>query len=124
MTREEQIMKIIFALMLSAVGLFAADATGTWTGTLTRTGGETGPAHLVLKQDGEKVTGSAGPGAEEQHDIQEGKSAGGKITFEIPRENGAMKFVLTQEGDQIKGTVSMERDGEVQSGELVVSRTK
>jgi hypothetical protein len=117
-------MKIVFALMLSAVGLFAADATGTWTGTLTRTGGETGPAHLVLKQDGGKVTGTAGPGADEQHEIQDGKSAGGKITFEIPRENGAMKFVLTQEGDQIKGTVSMQRDGDVQTGELAVRRAK
>jgi len=117
-------MKLFLALVLAAGGLLAADATGTWTGSLTREGGEAGSAHLVLKQDGQKVTGTAGPGPGEQHEIQNGKSEAGKITFEIPRENGAMKFVLKLEGDEIKGEVSMERDGEVQKGQLAVTRSK
>ena len=117
-------MKVFLVLMLAAVGLLAADATGTWTGSLTRADGEQGGAHLVLKQDGQKVTGTAGPGPGEQHDIQNGKSEGGKLTFEVPRENGTMTFVLKQEGDEIKGEVSMVRDGEVQRGQLAVTRGK
>jgi hypothetical protein len=117
-------MKLFLVFMLAAVSLLAADATGTWTGTLTRAEGEQGPAYLVLKQDGQKITGTAGPGSEEQHQIQNGKAEAGKITFEVPSENGSLKFVLTQEGDAIKGDVSMERDGEVQRGQLAVTRTK
>jgi hypothetical protein len=118
-------MKFFLGLMLSVAALLAADATGTWTGSLTRDGGETGPAHLVLKQDGQKITGTAGPGPEEQHGIQNGKSEAGKITFEVPGENGTMKFVLKHEGDEIKGDVSMDRgDGEVRRGQLAVTRSK
>ena len=117
-------MKFIISVMLSAVALFAADVNGTWTGTLTREDGEPGTAHLVLKQEVDKVTGTAGPNAGEQYAIDKGKAEAGKITFEIPRENGTMRFVLTQEGDQLKGAVSMERNGELQKAELVVSRAK
>ena len=117
-------MKFILGLMLAATTLLAADATGTWTGTLTRSDGEAGTAHIVLKQDGQKLTGTAGPNAGEQHDIQNGKADAGKITFEVPLERGSLTFVLTQEGDQMKGAVSQERDGEVQKGEITVTRSK
>jgi hypothetical protein len=117
-------MKTLLVFVLTVAGLLGADATGTWTGSLTRSDGEVGSAHLILKQDGEKVTGTAGPGADEQHEIANGKSENGQITFELPRENGSMKFVLKQEGDEIKGEVTLERDGEVQKGQLAVTRSK
>jgi hypothetical protein len=65
----------ILAFALTAIGLFAADATGKWTRTLTvtRDGQERErPAQLVLKQDGDKLTGTAGPDASEQHAIPYG----------------------------------------------------
>ena len=80
-------MKHIFLLALAAVNLMAADATGTWTGTLTRMtdeGERPGPAHLVLKQEGGKVTGTGGPDAGEQQPIENGKAENGNLTFEIP----------------------------------------
>ena len=117
-------MKSILLLVVTALALMGADATGTWTGTLTRTGGEPGPAHLVLKQDGGKVTGTAGPNADEQHEIQNGKTQDDKISFEVAGENGAMKFELKRQGDQISGDVSRERDGEVQTAKLSVTRNK
>jgi hypothetical protein len=117
-------MKLSLLLILTAAGLLAADATGTWTGSLTRTDGEQSTAHLILKQDGEKVTGTAGPGPEEQYEIQNGKSAAGKITFDIPRENGAMKFDLKQEGDGMQGEILMEQDGEIRKAQLTVTRSK
>jgi hypothetical protein len=117
-------MKLFLVFLLAAVGLLAADATGTWTGSLTRESGDQGTAHLVLKQDGPKVTGTAGPNSGEQHEIQNGKAEAGKITFEVPLDNGVMKFVLNQEGDGIKGEITMERDGEVQRAQLAVTRSK
>jgi len=62
-------MKYLLSFVLSMASLFAADVTGTWTGTLTRTsegGGQPSPAHLILKQEGITLTGSGGPNACEQ----------------------------------------------------------
>jgi hypothetical protein len=115
-------MKYLVVLMMAAASLWASDATGTWNGTLTRDGREPGPALLMLKQDGAKVTGTAGPGSDEQHEIQNGKVEDGKITFEIAQDNGSMKFVLRQEGDEIKGDVSRERDGQHETAKLAVKK--
>jgi len=117
-------MKSILLLALAACGLMAADATGTWTGTFTPDGQEPGTAHLVLKQDGAALTGTAGPNTGEQHEIRNGKAEDGKITFEVAGESGTMKFVLNQTGDEIKGDVRREHDGQVQTAKLAVTRKK
>jgi hypothetical protein len=117
-------MKYLLLLTLTAVSLLAADATGTWTGTLTPIGDEPHSAHLVLKQDGTKLTGTAGPQPEQQSAIVAGKAEDGKITFEVGAGEATMKFVLRQEGNEIKGDVTREQNGEVQTAKLVVSRSK
>jgi hypothetical protein len=117
-------MKHILVLTLAAVGLLGADVTGVWTGTFTPDGDEPGPAHLVLKQEGAKVIGTAGPKPEEQMAIQNGKVEDGKLTFEVANDKATMKFVLKLEGDEIKGDVSREQDGQVQTAKLAVKRNK
>lgn len=119
-------MKHLLLLITAAAVLMAADATGTWTGTLTPSGGDGtgGPARLVLKQDGLALTGTAGPNAGEQHAIQKGKAEDGTITFEVPQGNAVMRFALKQEGDEIRGDVTRERNGETQTGKLSVKREK
>ena len=119
-------MRQIFLLTLAAVGLMAADATGTWTGTLMAPQSDgtekPGPAYLVLKQDGVKISGSAGPNADEQHPMREGKADNGAITFEVAAGSAVMKFSLKQDGEEIKGTVARDRDGETQTAKLAVKR--
>jgi hypothetical protein len=118
-------MKNILLVTVFAATMMAADATGTWTGTLTKVPSqEPGPAHLVLKQDGAKLTGTAGPDESKQHPIENGKVEDGNITFDLPAGESVMKFVLRQEGEEIKGDVTRERDGDVQKGSLSVKRAK
>ena len=120
-------MKHILLLTFAAASLMAADATGTWTGTLTVSapdGSEPHPALLVLKQEGVKLTGTAGPDTSEQHAIENGKAENGSLTFEVPGENGVMKFTLKQEGDEIKGEITREREGEKQTAKIAVKRDK
>lgn len=124
MTLKGVRMKAFLLLIVSALGLMAADATGTWTGTFTPIGEEPGPAHLVLKQDGGKVTGTAGPSADQQHEIRNGKAENGKISFEVAGEDTTMTFELKLEGDRISGDVSRERDGQAQTAKLSVTRSK
>ena len=117
-------MKYMILLTIAAASLIAADATGKWTGTLT-TDEKPGPALLVLKQEGSIVTGTGGPDAGEQHAIQNGKAENGNITFELLSTGGRiLKFVLRQEGDEIKGDVTRERDGQTQRARLAVKRDK
>jgi hypothetical protein len=118
-------MKNIFLMTVFAAAMAAADATGTWTGTLTKVPTqEPGPAHLVLKQDGAKLTGTAGPDQNRQHPIENGKVENGAITFEVPSGESVMKFVLKQEGEEIKGDVTREHEGDLQRGSLAVKRAK
>jgi hypothetical protein len=119
-------MKHILLFMWTAVSLLAADATGKWTGTLTvptSNGGERpGPAYLILKQEGGKITGTVGPDANERHTIQNGKAENGNLTFEVASGASTMKFALQQTGDEIKGEVTRERDGQTQTARLAVKR--
>lgn len=121
-------MKPTLLSLFAAVTLIAADATGSWTGTLavpTSDGArKPGPAHLVLKQEGAKLTGTAGPNASEQHTIQNGAAEDGNLTFEVSTGNSIMKFVLKHEGDEIKGDVTREREGQTERATLAVKRDK
>jgi len=117
-------MKYILLLTMAAVSLLAADATGVWTGTFTPAGQEPGPAHLVLKQEGTKLTGTAGPTPDEQREIRNGKAENGTVTFEVMGEDATMKFVLKQEGEGISGDVSRQQDGQPQTAKLAVTRNK
>lgn len=117
-------MRQIVLAILTVATLMAADATGTWTGTLTPSPGEAGPAHLVLKQEGNKVTGTAGPNAGEQHTITNGKAEDGNVTFELQTGESTMRFSLKQEGDEIKGDVTRDREGQKHTATLAVKREK
>jgi hypothetical protein len=116
-------MKTFFLILIAALTLSAADATGIWTGNLI-VDGQNRPAHLVLKQDGTKLTGTGGPTVDEQEAISNGKAEDGTLTFEVAHGERSMKFVLKLEGDEIKGDVTREADGQKQFAKLEVKREK
>ena len=118
-------MKHLLVLALAAATLLAADATGSWTGTLTPANdNQPRPAHLVLKQEGNTLTGTAGPDTGEQRPVQNGKVDAGTLTFEVQLDDSLMKFVLKQDGDVITGEVTREREGQVQTAKLSLKRDK
>lgn len=113
--------------ILTAATLLGADVTGKWTGTLTPVGdggGQSFPTLLVLKQEGAKLTGTAGPDASEQHAIQSGKVEGANVTFDLTAGGGALKFVLKLTGDQMTGDATRESDGKKQSAKVALKRDK
>ncbi len=117
-------MKLLLSLLAAATLSLAADATGTWTGEFTlKTGDQAGqkrPAHLTLKQEGTKLTGTGGPNAENQHPITNGKAEDGVITFEVGEGERIMRFNLKQEGDGIKGRLTRGED----SADMELKREK
>jgi hypothetical protein len=121
-------MKQIFLMIFVAMNMLAADASGKWTGTMTVSTpdgvGKAMPALLVLKQDGDKLTGTAGPDENERHDIENGNANNGSITFQVPTGNAIMKFNLKHEGEEITGEITREREGQTQTAKLALKRVE
>ena len=114
----------VFVLLASAFILSSADVTGTWKGTFTPDNRDAGPALVILKQTGATVTGTAGPDESERNEITNGKVTGNTVSFEISREQGTMRFVLTFEGDTLTGQATRERDGQQETAKLNLKREK
>lgn len=119
-------MKTLFLIIAATLTLTAADATGTWIGSLnvpSPDGERSMPARLVLKQQGAALTGTAGPQDGDQEDINNGSvSETGAITSEITHGDRTMKFTLMHQGEEIKGTVTRVNNGQKEEAKLVVKR--
>jgi hypothetical protein len=107
------------------VTALAADVSGKWSGTFEMTGPDgtkqTRPVYLILKQDGNKLTGSGGPDSSEQHPIVSGSVEGNSLKFTV---EGGFNFDLEYAGDEMKGDVRRERDGEVRQMKVSVKRAE
>jgi hypothetical protein len=124
-------MKVLNAILLSLVLVLAAsasDISGTWSGTLKITGPDgqmqDDTIHMILKQDGGKLTGTAGPSASEQLPIEKGVVEGNKVTMEVPLPNGAFKFAVALEGDHLTGDVTMSAGGQTMKAKMDATRAK
>jgi uncharacterized protein (TIGR03435 family) len=88
-------MKMAVALFLCAAAWGAGDVSGRWSG-----GFYGGPLYVMLKQDGARVTGSAGPSEGQQMlSIENGKIEGDRLTFQA----GPLHCDLRVAGDEIRG---------------------
>ncbi|HWC95916.1 MAG TPA: TIGR03435 family protein [Candidatus Sulfopaludibacter sp.] len=88
-------MRIVFlGIFACFLALAETDVTGKWAG---------GQFTLNLKQDGTKLTGTAGPMSSEQYPIQDGVIDGDHLTFHL----GTFQFDLHIEGAGIKGQAKM-----------------
>jgi hypothetical protein len=120
--------RTVCCLLLSVVSLLA-DVTGKWSGSFDVTGpdGETkaDTAFLNLKQEGGKITGTAGPSEDHQMDIKTGKIEGDKIALEVVLEDGnVLTFDLALAADHIKGDVKGQMGDEKMTAKLDVTRVK
>jgi hypothetical protein len=109
--------KSLLAFILLAASLFGADLTGSWTFEVETDAGSGSPT-FVLKQDGEKLTGTyAGAlgNAEVTGTVKanritiEFEASGAKVVYEgTIEENGTLKGTVDL-GGQAKGTFTAAR---------------
>jgi hypothetical protein len=103
-----------------AVGLFVAaaacwlaaepgiDVTGTWTGEVRGQDGGAGQVRFVLRQDGQRISGTAGP-VEKQRSVYDAKLEGSHLIFAADDSDDqtglklTYKFDLTVASDQMQG---------------------
>ena len=121
-------MRILLVLMGVCVlmsALTAADLSGKWTGTFFEHENEGKGAVLILKQNGNNLTGTAGPNEEKQFPITKGKVDGDKVTFDIETDEGpVMHFDLTATEKRLIGSVHGEHDGATRTAKLDVTKAE
>jgi hypothetical protein len=121
-SKGEYMRRFLLALFVFATSALAADFNGNWSGNGLAQG-ESHPLYFVLKQDGAMLTGTGGPSVSEQHPFQNGKVEGDKISFDVPiGEKGTLHFDLAADGNDIKGTVEVRREGETVSGTVSLKK--
>jgi hypothetical protein len=116
---------VLAALTVAAVA--DVDVSGKWSGTFNMTGPDgdkDGTAVLILKQSGTDITGTVGPGEDEQFPIQKGKIEGDKITLEADHDGHTMKIDLVLADDRITGEAHMDAEGQTLKAKIDVSRAK
>jgi hypothetical protein len=121
-------MRLLWAVLLSAVSLFA-DVSGKWTGSFViDRGGESKDTgcYFDLKQDGNKITGVGGPSAEYNFPIQKGSIEGDKINLELLSENDEVIVVtLVIDGEEhMTGDAHAEHEGETRTAKIDIKRQK
>ena len=116
-------LALVLAISLSAG---ATDVTGTWSGSLKVTGSDgqsqEDTIHLVLKQDDAKLTGTAGPSADQQLPIHKGTVDGSKVTMEVADGQGVFKFDLVFDGEHLKGDVTRSAGAETKRAKMDATR--
>jgi len=120
-------IRFVVLFLAAALCLCAADVSGKWTGTWENgPDGGPGPHYMVLKQDGDKVTGTAGPNANQQMAISNGTLTGDMLKFDIGIPNGpTLKFAFkVTTADAMDGTAVLEMNGQRQQMKLACKRAK
>lgn len=83
--------KIVLAWLVCAGAMAAADVSGKWASATL---------YLILKQDGSRLTGSAGPSEQDQIlTLSSGSVEGDRIAFKM----GSFQLDLQVDGDGMKG---------------------
>ena len=121
MAKLKTALTVVTAAFLLAGSAFAADVTGKWSGTviMKTPDGQTNeqPAWMALKQAGAALTGTAGPSADRQSEIKDGKVDGDQLEFRVAVEDAIVMIKLRSEGERLKGQAIIETpDGKVTAG--------
>ena len=112
--------KLLLTCLLLTGSMFAADITGKWTGATVMKTADGQAVHdsvwMNFKQTGTALTGTAGPGADRQAEIKEGKVDGTQVQFKLSLEDATATVRLTIDGEQLKGQAEVQTP----DGKLVV----
>ena len=121
--------KLIVLIMLCALAHGATPLTGKWSGSfdITNSDGDkkADTAYMDLSEQDGTVAGTAGPNAEKQWALRNGKLNGQKLTFEVQTEDGGvLVFDLTFDGESIQGKCNgTGNGGEKMSANVSLKRT-
>ena len=113
---------VIIVLFAAAM---ASEVSGTWSGTFKVRGDHSTPQIIILKQDGKKLTGSAGPELGEQYPVENGQIDGDRVRFEVTSGEWRFSYDLKRLGpDEMKGNLELKSVDDKRTAVVSLSRTK
>ena len=93
------------AVLLLSIAAFAVDLTGTWNAKVELSTGQSGSPTFVLKQDGEKLTGTYSGALGDASITGTVKGSDVTINFEISGAEIHYTGKVDKEGKKMEGTV-------------------
>src|SRR5262245_50208609 len=102
-------MTFTIAILFWANGVSALDVSGKWSGTISNDN-SSDSLLLILQQDGTNLTGTGGPSESQQRPLENARTEGDVITFQVRAGSGILAFDLRIKGDEITGTVEVKRN--------------
>lgn len=105
---KSTMFRLLCGALLAAAAMFAADATGKWTGESQGPNGAMVQT-FTFKQDGSKLTGKV----ENQMgsvDIADGKADGNNISFSVTREFNGNSMVIKYTGKVSADSIALESE--------------
>ena len=125
---------VLFVFLVCALPAIAAeDFSGQWSGSFTGVGpnGQQSTEQILMNlvQKGTDLTGTAGPNAEQQWKIQNGKVDGNKVSFEVQgggdTQGGPLfKFAMSYADGHLKGDLNAEKGEMKLTAKIDTTRVK
>jgi len=112
-------------VLLLAMNAMAGDLTGKWSGSFKVDGADHDvPQLLILKQDGNKLTGSGGPDQSEQYPIENGKVDGNRATFELTTGEWTFTYKLEAIDAKMAGDLELKSINNGRIAKVSLSKAK
>jgi len=117
--------KAIAVVLLLAVNALAGDLTGKWSGSFKVDGADHNvPQLFILKQDGNKLTGTGGPDDSEQYPIEGGKVEGDRVRFELTTGEWKFTYDLKAADAKIDGDLQLKSTNQARTAQVSLTKAK
>ena len=115
------VTSVLAVALLTSLNLFAENATGTWKGSYPGRDGQTRESTIVLKAEGEKLTGTVAGGRGES-EIKDGTIKGGDISFSVVRNFGGNDVTVKYQGKLVGDAIQFKVEAGERSYEMTAKR--
>ena len=115
------VTSVLAVALLTSLNLFAENATGTWKGSYPGRDGQTRESNIVLKAEGEKLTGTVAGGRGES-EIKDGTIKGGDISFSVVRNFGGNDVTVKYKGKLVGDAIQFKVEAGERSYEMTAKR--
>jgi hypothetical protein len=117
--------RAILAVFLLTISVMAANVSGRWSGRFRVDGGDHDvPQLLILKQAGNKLTGSGGPDETEQYPIENGTVDGDRVRFEITTGEWKFAYDIKTDGAAMKGSLELKSENDRRTASVSVTKVQ
>lgn len=107
--------------LLTTLTIFAENVSGTWKGSYPGRDGQTRESTIVLKAEGEKLTGTVAGGRGES-EIKDGTIKGDDISFSVVRNFGGNDVTVKYKGKLAGDAIQFKVEAGERSYEMTAKR--